>query len=192
MEYQDNIAVEFIQQKAEEAGLLLTRELTLRESNFFRAKEISNASGIVQLLRKSDTIKDGVLNLDAASIPADEHLVLKGVQVKAVFDSDEEIQSSVYQHTTSGLPGAFLNSSLRIKVGDTTLLDEKIEDFLLETASDRIGGDIFYPLKNWKYISGGKEIQMLLVVPEGEKLDPALNTKHFIKVKLVGTAAVLK
>lgn len=187
--FQDTVGRDFIIAKA--GGNL--QASVLRESNFFFAKNITGAAGNFPILRQSEKFLDGVRNIDSAELPKGEGLCLKGLQLRGAFDVVTATTESdaVYKSVATGAPGDLLNATLRIRVGSDVIVEEKVEDLLAEVATEGLGGQIYFPLKNWKYIPGGRTIDAQLIVPEGETVEATSTNKHFIKVKFVGTAAKL-
>lgn len=117
----------------------------IEKSTLYLRKALNGLTGIQQLIKPSDTEKDGVRNIDSARLPSGEAFLVTGLVIStataaAKLSREEDISAlEFFQGIENGAQPKFFNSELSLKVGNK----EKLKTVLRHAMQAQETDDVF-------------------------------------------------
>ena len=160
-------------------------------ADFYIRKRLQSTSGIVDIIKETDSLQASVTNIDKAKLYPGVYLGLTAVGIGYGFDAAEQNADAISY--TSAIKAApltpikFVNSEFTLKSGGNVLLKARTKRFLALTTTEHFieGNDennLLLPIP--KLIAGEKKIEALLEFGNNGAAMPEGN--HFIEIRLMG------
>lgn len=160
-------------------------------ADFYIRKKLHSVSGIVDIIKETDSLQAGVTNIDKSKLYPGVYLALTSVGISYGFDASEQnadaITYSSAIKSTPATPVKFVNSEFTLKAGGNVLLKCRTKRFLSLTSTEYAieandENNLLLPVP--KLIAGEKKIEALLEFADNGAAMPEGN--HFIEIRLQG------
>ena len=178
-------------------------------ADFYIRKKLSGGSGIIDLIKETDSLSPSVTNIDKAKLYAGQHLLLMavglayGFSAAAVTVDTIDYSSNIYKindvEADAGagvvagvgvpvryIPTSIVNSEFEITAGGNRIYKSRTKKFFSEAISGygiEANDENCVLLQAPKIIAAEKLIKMQM---EFGANSPALVNNHFIEVRLIG------
>jgi hypothetical protein len=163
----------------------------ITDGTLYIRKEITGASGIVNLIDSNTAQLVGVSSFDKTKLPAGQQMVLERIRLAyatAASDNTDGVVKQSYSNKYSKVPSVLSSAHLIVTQSGKRIVEIPVQLLLTNDSEEQVLGDDAYFLQALRLLQPQVDLEIQLKFPEG--LGMEAGKKHFLEINFIGPRSV--